>query len=34
MNRGEDALNIYGDTLGRLLCEKADEGVQVGFLDI
>ncbi|XP_023324728.1 phospholipase D alpha 1 [Eurytemora carolleeae] len=27
--RGEDALNIYGDTLGRLLCEKADEGVQV-----
>lgn len=34
MYRGEDALNIYGDTLGRLLCEKADEGVQVGFLDI
>jgi len=27
--RGADAQNIYGGTLGELLCQKADEGVQI-----
>jgi len=27
--RGEEAISIYGGTLGELLCRKADEGVEV-----
>ena len=27
--RGQEAEDIYGGSLGELLCEKADEGVQV-----
>merc|ERR1712106_168083 len=27
--RGEEAVSIYGGTLGELLCRKADEGVEV-----
>jgi len=27
--RGQQAREVYGGTLGQLLCEKADEGVQV-----
>jgi len=30
--RGEEAQEIYGGTLGELLCQKADEGVQVKIM--